>query len=65
MAISDRGFASMDENKKKEIQSMGGKASGGNSKTTGTNRSTTSSNSGRGSNLSSADRSKGGKNSHR
>ena len=32
MAISDRGFASMDENKKKEIQSMGGKASGRNAK---------------------------------
>ena len=63
MAISDRGFASMDENKKKEIQSMGGKASGGNTKSTATNRSTTSS--GRGSNLTQADRSKGGKNSHR
>ena len=63
MAISDRGFASMDENKKKEIQSMGGKASGGNAKSTNTNRTTTSS--GRGSNLTSADRSKGGKNSHR
>ena len=63
MAISDRGFASMDENKKKEIQSMGGKASGGNAKSTSTNRTTTSS--GRGSNLTSADRSKGGKNSHR
>ncbi|MBC7707786.1 stress-induced protein [Polaromonas sp.] len=63
MAISDRGFASMDENKKKEIQSMGGKASGGNTKATSTNRSTTST--GRGSNLTSADRSKGGKNSHR
>lgn len=61
MAISDRGFASMDQNKKKEIQSMGGKASGGN-KTTGTNRSTGT---GRGSNLTAADRSKGGKNSHR
>ena len=63
MAISDRGFASMDENKKKEIQSMGGKASGGNAKTTATNR--TSTTTGRGSNLTSADRSKGGKNSHR
>ena len=62
MAISDRGFASMDENKKKEIQSMGGKASGSNAKTTSTNRTTTT---GRGSNLSAADRSKGGKNSHR
>lgn len=63
MAISDRGFASMDENKKKEIQSMGGKASGGNSKSTSTNRSSTTT--GRGSNLTAADRSKGGKNSHR
>lgn len=62
MAISDRGFASMDENKKREIQSMGGKASGGGNKSTGTNRSTTT---GRGSNLTSADRSKGGKNSHK
>ena len=64
MAISDRGFASMDENKKKEIQSMGGKASCINAKTTSTNRSSTTA-SGRGSNLSTADRSKGGKNSHR
>lgn len=62
MAISDRGFASMDENKKREIQSMGGKASSGNTKSTTTNRSTTA---GRGSNLTAADRSKGGKNSHR
>ena len=62
MAISDRGFASMDQNKKKEIQSMGGKASGGGNKTTSTNRSTGT---GRGSNLTAADRSKGGKNSHR
>ena len=63
MATSDRGFASMDENKKKEIQSMGGKVSGGNTKSTSTNRSSTTS--GRGSNLTAADRSKGGKNSHR
>lgn len=28
MAISDRGFASMDKKKQKEIASMGGKASG-------------------------------------
>lgn len=63
MAISDRGFASMDENKKKEIQSMGGKASGSHSKTSSTNRSTTSS--GQGSNLSLADKTKGSKNSHR
>jgi general stress protein YciG len=62
MAISDRGFASMDENKKREIQSMGGKASGGGNKTTGTNRSTST---GRGSNLTSADRSKGGKSSQK
>lgn len=63
MATSDRGFASMDENKKKEIQSMGGKASGGNAKSTSTSRSTTTT--GRGSNLTQADKSKGGKNSHR
>ena len=62
MAISDRGFASMDENKKKEIQSMGGKASGSSTKSTTTNQTTTN---GRGSNLTPADRSKGGKNSHR
>ena len=62
MAISDRGFASMDEARKREIQSMGGKASGGNTKSTSTNRSTTT---GRGANLTPADRSKGGKNSHR
>ena len=62
MAISDRGFASMDENKKREIQSMGGKASGGGNKTTGPNRSTTT---GRGSNLTPADRSKGGKSTQR
>lgn len=29
MSTSDRGFASMDEDKQKEIASMGGKASGG------------------------------------
>lgn len=28
MATSDRGFASMDENKQRKIASMGGKASG-------------------------------------
>ena len=32
MAISDRGFASMDPEKQKKIASMGGKASGGNFK---------------------------------
>lgn len=62
MAISDRGFASMDPARKREIQSMGGKASGGGNKNSGTNRSSTT---GRGSNLTQADRSKGGKNSHR
>jgi general stress protein YciG len=30
MATDDRGFASMDESKQKEIASKGGKASGGN-----------------------------------
>ncbi|HSH55584.1 MAG TPA: general stress protein [Candidatus Limnocylindrales bacterium] len=30
MAISDRGFASMDRDKQREIASKGGKASGGN-----------------------------------
>jgi general stress protein YciG len=30
MATSDRGFASMDEDKQREIASKGGKASGGN-----------------------------------
>jgi general stress protein YciG len=30
MAISDRGFASMDSNKQRKIASMGGKASSGN-----------------------------------
>lgn len=30
MATDDRGFASMDEDKQKEIASKGGKASGGN-----------------------------------
>jgi general stress protein YciG len=32
MATSDRGFASMDESKQREIASKGGKASGGNFK---------------------------------
>jgi general stress protein YciG len=32
MATSDRGFASMDEAKQREIASKGGKASGGNFK---------------------------------
>jgi len=63
MATSDRGFASMDENKKREIQSMGGKASGGGKKSDSS--STRSTSTGRGSNLTQADRSKGGKNSHR
>lgn len=62
MAISDRGFASMDPNRKREIQSMGGRASGGGKKS---DNSTRSSGTGRGSNLTQADRSKGGKNSHR
>ena len=62
MATSDRGFASMDDKMKKKIQSMGGKASGGNSKATTTERTGAT---GRGSNLTAADRSKGGKNSHR
>lgn len=32
MATSDRGFASMDESKQREIASKGGKSSGGNFK---------------------------------
>jgi general stress protein YciG len=34
MAKGDRGFASMDENKQKEIASKGGKATGGKNLTT-------------------------------
>lgn len=30
MSVSDRGFASMDDKKQREIASQGGKASGGN-----------------------------------
>ena len=63
MAISDRGFASMDENKKKRIQSMGGKASGGSSSKSssiGTSSRSTGS-SGSSSPLTQTDRSKGGK----
>ena len=59
MSTADRGFASMDDAKKKEIQSMGGKASGSKSKSTNTASKKTSGG------LDQSARSRGGKNSHR
>lgn len=63
MAISDRGFASMDEDKQRDIASRGGSASGGNFKY---NRKRASIAGKKGARAqSTAAKAKGGRNSHR
>ncbi len=63
MATSDRGFASMDESKQREIASKGGQASGGNFK----NDTAKASQAGKkgAAAQSTEDKAKGGHNSHR
>lgn len=63
MATKDRGFASMDESKQREIASKGGKASGGNFKND-TNRASQAGKKGAAAQPREA-KAKGGRNSHR